>query len=365
VRILMGMPERGARGGPPACEPPFAAQLRAMGVAVEEEIYAYATTGSGLAGRAARVLRTARCFRERLRRGQFDIVHINTSFDTKALVRDNWVLGRLRGASAKIFLKFHGSDAWLLETRQPILRLLRNGLFERAAGVGVLSSEERANFLRAGVPEEKLFQVSNVVVTNRSEGREEFLRRWNLPGDRPLLLFIGRFIPAKGLLDTIRACQLLRERGWQFLLLCVGDGPARADAEAEVERLGMSDSVRFFGYVPEERAAGFYAHSTVLVFPTYHYEGFPLSVFHSVAAGLPIVTTRIRAAADYLKEPDNCLWVEREQPAQLAERIAEILHAPELRASMSANNRQLAQRFSAPAVAQEHLEISKRLARGS
>ena len=360
----MGMPETGARGGPPACEPPFVRQLRAMGVEVEEEIYAYATTESGFAGRAARVLRTARRFRERLHTGRFDIVHINTSFDTRALLRDTFVLAGPSASHARIFLKFHGSDGRLLETRSPVLRVLRNRLFGCVAGMGVLSSEERANFLRAGVPERKVFQVSNVVARNASEGREEFLRRWKLPADRPLLLFIGRFIPAKGLLDAIRACQLLRESGREVLLLCVGDGPARAEAEAEVARCGLRDRVRFFGYVPEERAAGFYAHSTMLVFPTYHYEGFPLAIFHAAAAGLPILTTRIRAAADYLKEPDNCLWVEREQPGPLAKRIVQILGAPELRARMSANNRQLAERFSAPAVAQEYLAIFKQLTVG-
>jgi len=44
-----------------------------------------------------------------------------------------------------------------------------------------------------------------------------------------------------------------------------------------------------------------------------------------------------------------------------AERIAEILDAHDLRARMSANNRQLAERFSAPAVAREYLEIYERL----
>src|ERR1700681_1453137 len=107
----MGMPEIGARGGPPACEPPFARQLRAMGVEVQEETYAHAAAVPDWMRRVARVGDTARRFRSQVLKGRFDIVHINTSFDARALVRDAFVVSRLQRSPARIFLKFHGSDA--------------------------------------------------------------------------------------------------------------------------------------------------------------------------------------------------------------------------------------------------------------
>ncbi|MFY9583439.1 MAG: glycosyltransferase family 4 protein [Candidatus Acidiferrales bacterium] len=362
VRVLVGIPEKGSRGGPAACEPPFIRELRKFGVEVAEETYAYADTQLGFTNRVARVLSTARRFREHVRRNTFDIVHINSSFDTRALLRDVVIVPRLRSAHSRIFLKFHGSDARLLETRNPALSFLRHRLLGRVGGIGVLSSEERANFLRAGIPERKLFQVKNVVERNIHGRKEEFFRRWELSDDRPLLLFIGRFIPTKGLLDVIRACTLLRDRGQKCMLLCLGDGPVRSDAEAEVERHGLQKSVRFFGYIPERQTVEFYASSTILLFPTYHYEGFPMVIFNAAAAGLPIITTRIRAAADYLKEPDNCLWVEPKRPDMLAEKIIQVLESPELRARMSSNNRQLAEQFSAECVTREYVEIYKQLA---
>jgi glycosyltransferase involved in cell wall biosynthesis len=99
----------------------------------------------------------------------------------------------------------------------------------------------------------------------------------------------------------------------------------------------------------------------MLVFPTYHYEGFPMVIFKSVAAGLPIITTRIRAAADYLSEPDNCLWVEPQNPHMLAEKIARLLDQTETRARMRRNNLELADEFTARAVAPEYLEIYNQL----
>src|SRR6266850_1000998 len=361
MRILVGMPERGSQGGPAACEPPFVAELRRLGHAAEEEVYAYAQTGSNPLGRIRRVRKTARQLRKRLRSEKFDLVHINTSFDTKALLRDGVVASCLPSSGPKIFLKFHGSDARLLKTNNPLLRSLGRYLLSRADGIGVLSSEERDNFLEAGVPENKVFIVKNVVETKTPDPDLHFRAKLKLPDQAPLLLFIGRFIEAKGLGDVIQACSLLRARNQDFVLLCVGDGPARANAETEVNRLGLGAHVRFFGYVTEEEAAEFYANSTMLVFPTYHYEGFPMVIFNAAAAGLPIITTRIRAAADYLSEPENCLWVEPRSPGQLAEAILTLLTTRAERKTMSSNNKLLANRFSAEIVTREYLESYSRV----
>src|SRR5580693_8569453 len=100
----MGMPEAGARGGPPACEPPFARQLRAMGVEVEEETYAHAAAEPDWTRRLVRVGDTDRRCRNHVRTGRFDIVHINTSFDARALARDAFVVSRLRRSPVNIFL---------------------------------------------------------------------------------------------------------------------------------------------------------------------------------------------------------------------------------------------------------------------
>ncbi len=82
-----------------------------------------------------------------------------------------------------------------------------------------------------------------------------------------------------------------------------------------------------------------------------------MTVFQSVAAGLPIVTTPIRAAADYLREPDNCLWVEPRNPSQLAEQAGRLLHDSALRECMSKNNRALGYEFTRERVAMEYLAI--------
>src|SRR5205085_1256152 len=367
LRVLMGMPEAASLGGPVACEPPFVAELRRLGVAVAEETYVYGERleGTTLRQRISRVLRTARRLRRRLRNEPFDVLHLNSSFDARALLRDVTTLGMLRSLPAKVFIKFHGSDADLLRTSDPVLRRFTRTLLARTDGIGVLSSEEKENFVRAGVNERRVFVVKNVVTPIDEAAHEapttSLRERLHVSADTPLLLFIARFIPAKGLLDVIRACAILRARGESFKLLCVGDGPARREAEAEVARLQLDTHAQLFGYIPEAETRAFYCESTLLVFPTYHYEGFPMVIFKSLAASLPVITTRIRAARDYLREPDNCLWVAPRQPEQLARKIAHLLKQPDLRAKMSANNRALAAQFDARTVASEYVAVYNQL----
>ncbi len=90
-------------------------------------------------------------------------------------------------------------------------------------------------------------------------------------------------------------------------------------------------------------------------------EGFSMTIFNSAAAGLPIVTSRIGAAADYLKEPDNCLWIEPKDCEMLAEKMSYLLNHPQLREKMAINNRKLAQQFSSERVGVEFLKIYSKM----
>ena len=84
-----------------------------------------------------------------------------------------------------------------------------------------------------------------------------------------------------------------------------------------------------------------------------------MTVFQAVAAGLPVITTKIRAAADYLKEPDNCLWVEPKEPGIIADKIRSLMDDSVMRQHMAANNRALGAQFTRSIISAEFLGIYK------
>jgi glycosyltransferase involved in cell wall biosynthesis len=221
-----------------------------------------------------------------------------------------------------------------------------------ADGFGVLSSDEYINFVNAGFSPNKVFIIKNIVNPSVYIKNSIFHNKYST-NNCAILLFVARLIPQKGLLETIKAAIILKGKSYDFKLIVLGDGPDKIIAEKMVDVANISSSVFFAGFLPEEQTKEFYANSDVLVFPTYHEEGFPMAVFQSVAAGLPIITTKTRASADYLKEPDNCLWVQPKNPEMLAEKIAYLLDNPNVSFQMSENNKKLSNLFTQEVVCKE------------
>lgn len=159
------------------------------------------------------------------------------------------------------------------------------------------------------------------------------------------LLFVGRMMLTKGVFDVLEATRLLTLSGVKLRLTCVGSGHDLDEARTYVKVHNLQACVQFIGQVTEEVAWGYYSNSDILVFPTYHQEGFPMTILHSMAAGLAIVTTRIRASADYLSDPENCRWVNPRDPSDLEGKIRDLIDKREVREAMGVRNQQLARQF--------------------
>lgn len=355
------MPSKDSWGGPASSEPPFVEALREIGVDVREQVYVYGDKEkpTKFHERVRRVLQTAFRFRKVLATERFDLIHLNTALDLKTLLRDTASIFLMKPKKAKIFLKIHGSETGVLESKNPLVVFLRNYLKNKVHGFGIHTSEEKSNFSRAGFPEEKFYFVKNAVTVAENLPKN-FPRRQKEKNENFELLFVSRFVPTKGLLETIRACAILRERGYKFILHCVGDGEMRDEAKREVERLGLQREVNFTGYIPETEVTKYFFSSDIFVFPTRHPEGFPNVLFKAVAVGMPIVTTKIRAAADYLQEPENCLF-SSQNPEDIAAQIIKLIESIELRRNMTENNLAFGVTLNPLNIAQEFLEIYREI----
>jgi glycosyltransferase involved in cell wall biosynthesis len=365
MKILIGMPSPDSWGGPISSEPPFAEALRAAGHEVTEEVYVYGDRDrpTPVLERIRRVVATAFRFRKLLKSSEFDIIHLNTAFDAKTILRDSFSLFLMPAGRAKIVFKLHGSEAERFVDAGFLFRRLIRYLAAKVDAFGVHTREERANFVKIGFDEQKFGFVKNAVTIHR-DLPEDFSREQKPPEAKIRLLFVARFIPAKGLTETIAACALLRDRGYEFELVAVGDGETRAEAERLAAETKLKDRVRFTGYISEDEVTRHFLEADVFVFPTRHPEGFPNVLFKAVAVGLPIVTTRIRAAADYLSEPENCLYCTQD-PESIAGRVETLLTDAGLQTAMSAENVRLGRTLLPSEIAREFVAIYTRLLAGN
>jgi len=334
--------------------------LKKLGIDVVTETYVYGDKerSTNLFKRALRVIRTALRFRQLLAKERFDVVHLNTAFDKRTVLRDAAWIFLSRPGTANVFLKIHGSGAHLIPPKSLIYGRLIRYLDKRVAGYGVFTYEELGTFRPHEMDPEKFHLIKNIVeLDSKVDDR--------LKKERPEtidLLFVSRFIETKGLLETIRALSLLNEPGSAFHLYCVGDGPIRDKAKDLANNLGLEDAVTFTGYVPEAEVEKYLRTTDIFVFPTRHTEGFPIALFKAVAAGMPIVTTQVRAAAEYLTEPNNCLFCTSD-PGQIATQIGRLATNENLRNKMSEANYRLGLTLNAESVTAEYVEIYRKLLR--
>jgi glycosyltransferase involved in cell wall biosynthesis len=358
MKILMGMPAPDSWGGPIATEPIFVDALRRAGHEVVTEVYVYGDKAepTPLPRRVLRVVSTALRFRRLLKNNHFDLVHLNSAFDIRTILRDSVSIFLMKPGRTKLFLKLHGSAAEDFVHAKGLTRRLIRYIASRVDAFGYFTSDELEAFATLGFDRRQFFRVKNAVELGACvrEKRPD-------PDSGPLrLIFVSRFIASKGLLSTIRAAGILRGRGENIHLTCVGDGPEKEAAEALVRELELVSTVTLTGYIPEEEVTRQLLSSDVFVFPTEHIEGFPIVLFKAMAAGLPVVTTRIRAAKDYLTEPANCLFCRRE-PADIADKVQGIAHSPDLRSSMRENNIAFSKTLLPDEIAREYVAIYEKV----
>jgi glycosyltransferase involved in cell wall biosynthesis len=352
------MPAKDSWGGPAASEPPFVDALRSAGLDTDTETYVYGDreTSTPVISRAVRVIRTALRFRKRIAASSYDIIHLNTAFDKKTILRDAISVFLMRPRNAKIFLKIHGAGAHLISSRSFFYARLIRFLDRRTAGYGIFTREELASLLAHGLDKSKFHLIKNIIELPVPE----VVRHQKRPDEVFELLFVSRFIATKGLLETIRSCAILRDRGLKFRLTCIGDGPIRVDADRLVGELDLLDHVRFTGYLPESSVTEYLFKSDIFVFPTRHTEGFPIALFKAVIAGLPIVTTAVRASAEYFADPDNCLF-STDSPDDIADKVAQLILDRTLRERMIVANRAFAPLLARERVASEYVQVYERL----
>lgn len=114
------------------------------------------------------------------------------------------------------------------------------------------------------------------------------------------ILFLGRIDEKKGIFDLLRALALLRKSIPDAHLTVGGVGDLDS-AKALARELAVDDAVRFAGWVDEATRAVLLARAAILVLPS-HYEQMPMSILEAMAAGVPVIATRVGAVPEMLAD---------------------------------------------------------------
>lgn len=351
LRILMPAPQ--AVSGPmPRLAGLLAQGLRAHGCDVTIVPWG-GGAGRGrfarVAGRLGQVLRVRRVSASLCP----DVILVQTSHDWVCVLRDLALCLAVARADRKVVLQFHGSRADALTAPGGrAFKLATRLLLRRVDCVFVLSTEEQ-RALAAFEPHGRFHVVANPFLPVAGAGVRA-PRNGGGPS-APVVLFASRLLPQKGVLDTVNAFGLLRERV-PARLVVAGDGPAAADVRRLVSERGLAADVTLAGHLAPERLAETFREAAVFVLPTYHPEGFPTAISEAMSAGLPVVTSKLRGSADHLVEGTNALFVPPRDVEAIADAIERLLTDPVLRKRMASANRAKVKQFEPERVARAYVD---------
>jgi glycosyltransferase involved in cell wall biosynthesis len=166
----------------------------------------------------------------------------------------------------------------------------------------------------------------------------------------PVIGFVGRIEPRKGVLDLIAAAPAIRAGAPGARIVIVGDDPWGAFPEYLAQVRASDDAV----HVPwHDNAAGLMRHFDVLVAPS-HQEPFGTVLSEAMAVGTPVVATRVGGLAEVVDDGVTGLLVDPRDPLALAAAVLEVLRRRE---GMGAAARRAARRFGADAYADRVEEL--------
>jgi glycosyltransferase involved in cell wall biosynthesis len=140
------------------------------------------------------------------------------------------------------------------------------------------------------------------------------------------LLFVGRIVANKGILNLVQVFSHLKQWHPDLKLMLVGDTALAPDYAAQVEalaaRLGLSADVLLTGKVADEMLVSFYKHAALLVTLSEH-EMFGVPVIEALHYGVPVVCNDIPALREVVGEAG--LLVHGERHAETAQAIHALL----------------------------------------
>lgn len=192
-----------------------------------------------------------------------------------------------------------------------------------------VSEQDRQSGVEAGLlPPHRTTSIPNGIAVSTAEP-ESWRSRGS--GGTPEVLIVGRLVPQKGIPILLEAACMVLQSHPHTRFTLAGDGPLRLQLEAEAERLGISEQVRFLGTVPDTRPL--LAGCDLFVLPSL-WEGMPLSLLEAMAAGRPAVATAVSGSSELIVDEETGLLVPAGDAMALAAAITRLLQDPQAAEAM-------------------------------
>jgi glycosyltransferase involved in cell wall biosynthesis len=226
----------------------------------------------------------------------------------------------------RLVVTLHGGDVSKARNWQGTLQARRwPAVVAAAARFICVSDAVASSALAHGVPQSK--------ITVLPIGVELPHRPPEPPAGMTYHLFVGRFVPKKGIDTLADAVRRIRARGSSTRVVCIGDGPLRPVLEAAARDTG---SIELTGWLPPDGVARAMAGAWSLLVPSVvapggDAEGLPSVIAEAMAQACPVIGSGEGGIAEVLEDGRNGMLVRPGDAAALADAMQLLASQPELR----------------------------------
>ena len=268
--------------------------------------------------------KAAKALAEQCRRWQIDVIHCH-------YLRENYIamLAKKWYPQVKVVYTNH-----FILANDFITRMSNRMLDKKQDQIIAVCNRGKEQLIRNGWSADKIQVIFNAVDPEAWRTPEPSTLRQELGvgEDTFVMLCASRFAHDKGHPYLIDSLALLKQRTSKpFCMALAGDGDLLDSARAQVERLGLSDCVRFLGFRKDIK--NLYQGSDLYVNSSEH-EALSFLIIEAMAAGLPVIATDMGGNRDIVNPEAGCgLLVEYNNPDSMASAMRRMMEEPGLLAS--------------------------------
>ena len=230
----------------------------------------------------------------------------------------------------------------------PLLVTLTGMAFEKECGLQLFERVLRLSNWVTGKSKAILHRAHHIVpgIEHRSSviyrGRKDLFREPSSsppPGRR--IVCVGRLAKEKGFDLAVSAFACIALRYPDLEMVIAGDGPERSPLEKQTESLGLSEKVKWLGWIAPANVQALLATSQLVLVPS-RWEGLPRVAVEAALMARPVIGTKVGGIPELIVHGETGLLTEAENEEALVQAIMFVLDHPERAFVMGQNARRLA-----------------------